>query len=255
MTLSETNLNTKSGRVKAFLIHLLLSVCIGVSVGVLFWFVLYPAPLFRAVGGLEIFLIVLAVDVTLGPFLTLLVYRKGKKGLVFDLAAIALVQAAALTYGIVTLYVGRPVFVAALGHRFDVIQASEVNADDIRASGRSLPRFGPIWVGIRRPDSAKERSDMQFSSLAGADYGHKPQYHVDLAEMRSELLREAKPIADLRTRDATRDGEIGAWLAVRGRTDDSVRYVGLKARVEDMAVILDAKTAEVIGIAPFKPWD
>ena len=163
MTLSETNLNTKSGRVKAFLIHLLLSVCIGVSVGVLFWFVLYPAPLFRAVGGLEIFLIVLAVDVTLGPFLTLLVYRKGKKGLVFDLAAIALVQAAALTYGIVTLYVGRPVFVAALGHRFDVIQASEVNADDIRASGRSLPRFGPIWVGIRRPDSAKERSDMLFS--------------------------------------------------------------------------------------------
>ena len=95
---------------------------------------------------------------------------------------------------------------------------------------------------------------MLFSSLAGADYGHKPQYHVDLAEMRSELLREAKPIADLRTRDATRDGEIGAWLAVRGRTDDSVRYVGLKARVEDMAVILDAKTAEVIGIAPFKPW-
>lgn len=244
-----------SGRFRAFLVHLLLSACVGLATGAIFWFVLYPAPLFRAVGGFDIFMVVLGFDVILGPCLTLLVYRRGKKSLMFDLTVIALVQLAALAYGIVTLYVGRPVFVAALGHRFDVIQASEVNADDIRASGRSLPRFGPIWVGIRRPDSAKERSDMLFSSLAGADYGHKPQYHVDLAEMRSELLREAKPIADLRTRDATRDGEIGAWLAVRGRTDDSVRYVGLKARVEDMAVILDAKTAEVIGIAPFKPWD
>lgn len=245
----------RTGRVRAFLLHLAISIGIVAAVGAIFWFVLYPAPLFRAVGGLEIFLIVLAVDVTLGPFLTLLVYRKGKKGLIYDLAAIALVQAAALTYGIVTLYAGRPVFVAALGHRFDVIQASEVNADDIRASGRSLPRFGPMWVGIRPPDSAKERSDMLFSSLAGADYGHKPQYHADLAVMRSELLKGAKPIADLRTRNATWEGEISAWLAARGRTDDSVRYVGLKARAEDMAVIIDAKTAEVIGIAPFKPWD
>lgn len=244
-----------SGRVKAFLVHLTLSAVIGASAGAIFWFILYPAPLFRAVGGVEIFLVVLGVDVILGPCLTLLVFRKGKKGLWLDLAVIAVVQAAALIYGVVTLYAGRPVFVAALGHRFDVIQASELAADDIAASGKGLPVWGPKWVGTRPPGDAKTRSDMLFSGLAGIDYGHKPQYHTELAEMRSELLKEAKPITELRARNVGRDQAISAWLAARGKTEDSVRFIGLKAKAEDMAVILDAKTAEVVGIAPFKPWD
>ena len=52
-----------------------------------------------------------------------------------------------------------------------------------------------------------------------------------------------------------RDAEITAWLRDHGQTDRSMVFQGLKARAEDMAVILDAKTARVIGIAPFKPWD
>jgi len=251
----ETKEKLATGRFKAFILHLSLSGCVGTFVGAIFWFILYPAPLFRAVGGLEIFLIVLTVDVILGPCITLLIYRKGKKGLLFDLAAIALVQIAALAYGVVTLYAGRPVYVAALGHRFDVIQASAVSPDDLLASKQSLPRWRPAWVGIRKPDNAKERSDMLFNSLAGIDYGHKPQYHADLVQMRAELLAESKPIAELRALNTTEDAAITAWLAAHGRTGDDVRYLGLKAKAEDMAVILDAKTAEVVGIAPFKPWD
>lgn len=255
MTTIESDTTAGSGRIKAFSVHLLLSACVGALVGGIFWFVLYPVPLFHAVGGLEIFLIVLAVDVVLGPCLTLLVYRKGKKSLVFDLTVIALVQVAALTYGVVTLYAGRPVFVAALGHRFDVVQATEVSPDDITASGRPLPKWGPIWVGIRRPEDAKERSDMIFSALAGADYGQKPQYHAELGSMKDELLKEAKPIADLRKLNTLEDAAISAWLAARGRTDDDVRFQGLKARAQDMTVILDARTGEVVGVAPFRPWD
>lgn len=251
----DTTEKQESGRVKAFLVHLLLSAVIGTAVGAVFWFILYPAPLFRAVGGLDIFLVVLTVDVILGPVLTLIVFRKGKKRLWLDLAVIACVQAAALAYGVATLYMGRPVFVAALGHRFDVIQASEVAPDDLQASGQSLPAWGPKWVGIRPPDDPKVRSEMMFSGLAGVDYGHKPQFHTAISDMRAELLKEAKPIAELRARGRDHDAAISAWLADRGHSDESVRYVGLKAKAEDMAVILDAKTAEVIGIAPFKPWD
>ena len=84
----DTTEKQESGRVKAFLVHLLLSAVIGTAVGAVFWFILYPAPLFRAVGGLDIFLVVLTVDVILGPVLTLIVFRKGKKRLWLDLAVI-----------------------------------------------------------------------------------------------------------------------------------------------------------------------
>jgi len=215
----------------------------------------YPAPLFEAVGGREIFFLLLGVDVILGPLMTLVVFNSAKKSLKLDLTVIVLLQAVALVYGLHVLWAGRPVYVAALGHRFDVIQASEISPDDIKTSGRDLPKWAPEWVGIRRPDNAEERNNMMFSAIGGVDYGHKPQYHAAIGTMKDELLKEASPIADLRARNKAQDAEISAWLAARSRSDNDVRFLGLKARSQDMAVILDAKTAEVIGIAPFKPWD
>ena len=94
-----------------------------------------------------------------------------------------------------------------------------------------------------------------FSSLGGADYGHYPQHHVPLEAMRDELLREAKPIAELRKRNAGQGEALTAWLATRGYSEQGAVFQGLRARSRDMAVILDAKTAAVVGIAPFKPWD
>ena len=96
---------------------------------------------------------------------------------------------------------------------------------------------------------------MMFSGLAGADYGHYPKYHAPIETMRDEILANAKPIGDLRKQNKAQDSEITAWLATRGSNDQSAVFQGLRARAQDMAVILDAKTAAVIGIAPFKPWD
>jgi hypothetical protein len=242
-------------RQRAFLIHLLISLAIGLVVGATFWYVIYPSPLFLALGGQEIFFALLAIDVVLGPLMTLLLFKPGKKGLLFDLAVIACVQLAALFYGVFTLYSGRPVYVAALGHRFDVIQASEVEARDLSESGQRLPMWGPTWVGIREETDAAKRSDLLFSALAGVDYGHKPQYHAPLDSMKVKLLAEAKPIAELRLKNPAADTEIVAWLRARGHSDETARYLGLKARARDMAVVIDAKTATVVGTAPFKPWD
>jgi len=242
-------------RFRAATFHLLVCLAVAALLLCLFWFVWYPAPLFKAVGGLDIFLILLGIDVTLGPLLTLVVFKSGKKSLKFDLTVIATVQITALAYGIFTLLSGRPVYVAALGHRFDLIQASEIGEEHLKAAGVSLPLWGPQWVGVRKATDKKERENMLFSGLAGADYGHYPQYHAPLESMRDELLANAKPIAELRAKNIGSDDRITSWLSKRGYTDQTAVFQGLKARGESMAVILNAKTAMVVGIAPFKPWD
>ena len=96
---------------------------------------------------------------------------------------------------------------------------------------------------------------MMFSGLAGADYGHYPKYHAPIETMRDEMLANAKPISKLREQNKSKDAEITGWLANRSYDDKTAVFQGLKARSQDMAVILDAKTAAVIGIAPFTPWD
>jgi uncharacterized membrane protein len=231
-------------------------ICVSIALVLLglFWIVWYPSPLFLAIGGHEMFLILVAVDIVVGPLLTLIVYRPAKPSLRFDLCVIAGIQVIALVYGIATLLQGRPVYIAALGHRFDAIQASEIDDSELSKSIKTLPWFGPEWVGTKRPADSVERERLQFASDGMIDRGHFPQHHQPLENMRDEILKNAQPISDLKKENPGDEAAIDRWLEKRGVKTEEVIYQGLKARAQDMAVIMDAKTAKVIGIAPFKPW-
>jgi hypothetical protein len=242
-------------RFRAASIHFFTCIGIAAILLALFWFIWYPNPLFRAVGGLDVFLMLVGIDVILGPLLTYIVFNIGKKSLKFDLAVIAFVQLAALTYGVYALLVARPVYVASLGHRFDVIHANDVSDDSLAAANASLPWFGPHWVGIKPPTDKKEREKVLFSSVGGGgDYGSLPQYHAPIETMRAEMLQRALPAAELKRLNVGSEVDIDRWLAAHGRSETNTVFQGLAARSRDMAVVLDAKTGDVIGIAPFKPW-
>ena len=242
------------GRIRAACIHLIASGAIAALLFLFFWFRLYAAPLFQAAGGLEIFVTLLAIDVVLGPLMTLIVWKKDWKQLRRDLAVIAFVQIAALCYGIYTLWIARPVYIAALVQRFDVVHATDVHDAEIAASGKSLPWLGPEWVGIKQATDPKERERVMFASLGGVDYGHFPQHHQPIENMRDEILKSAQPLVELKKLNPGEEVAIDRWVERRGAKPDAVVFQGLRARSQDMAVVMDAKTAKVIGIAPFKPW-
>ena len=83
-------------RLKASFTHFLISIAVfGLFLALVFfiWYA-YPFNLTQGVG--EIVYIMAGVDVVLGPLLTLIVFKAGKKSLKFDLSVIALVQISAL---------------------------------------------------------------------------------------------------------------------------------------------------------------
>jgi hypothetical protein len=240
-------------RFKAAAIHFGVSAAAVTVLVLLLLFVWYP-ELVSAIGADEILLMVAAVDVCLGPLLTLIVFKAGKKSLKFDLAVIALLQVAAFAYGAYSLFIGRPVYIAALGQRFDVISASDVEQSALDEAKTSLPLWGPKWVGTRRADEPKERDKMMMSGLMGIDYGHYPKYHVDLVGMLPTLEAAMQPIAELKKLNKDKQLQIDAWLKARGVIESDVRFLGLKARRKDSAVIIDIRARRVIGIAPFEPW-
>jgi hypothetical protein len=241
-------------RLRAASVHLLICLAVGALLLALFWFVWYPWPLFEAVGGIEIFLMLLGIDVVLGPLLTLIVFKSGKNTLKFDLAVIGALQIAALGYGVFTLLSGRPVYVAALGHRFDVIQATEIDDKELEAAMQSLPRFGPRWVGVKSPTEKEERERVMFASLGGIDFGHFPQHHQPIENMKDEILKRAEYVYQLKKHNPGAESAIDEWLSSRGLKPDQVRFQGLKGRVKDFTVVLDGTTAKVLGVAPFRPW-
>ena len=90
-------------RWKAAGIHIGISLIIAAIVGSVIYFVWYPPPYFSVAGGSNLILLIMGVDVVVGPCLTLVVFRAGKRGLAFDLAVIAVLQVIAFCYGLAVI--------------------------------------------------------------------------------------------------------------------------------------------------------
>jgi len=96
-------------KLKAFIIHLIISLGIFLVFFSVTRFIWYPSFYFSASGAWDAMFTVAFVDVVLGPLLTLVLYKRGKPGLKFDLSMIALFQISALVWGMWVLYSERPV--------------------------------------------------------------------------------------------------------------------------------------------------
>lgn len=243
----------RSPRSIAFFIHLCSSLAVASVVLVLVFAVWYPAPLHEAVGVTGIFMLLLAVDVVVGPLLTLLVFKAGKKSLVFDMAVILMLQLSAFAYGIWVVAEGRPAWLVFNVDRFDVVRELDIDVrllDEARPEYRSAPWFGPRWVGAEAPSDARQRETLLFeAAMGGSDIPQRPELYRPLAEVAASIAARAMPLERLSLfNDADRvDAELADWRAA-----DS--WLPLMAGASSMVVLLSKDTAEVIAVVNLRPW-
>ncbi|WP_133881892.1 TfpX/TfpZ family type IV pilin accessory protein [Panacagrimonas perspica] len=241
---------------RAGAIHLSLSVAVALTAMAVIFLVWYPGKLAQAQGVSFLVLIMIGVDVVIGPLLTTLLYKPGKWGMRFDLFVIALLQTVALLYGMKTIYGGRPAYVVFNVDRFDVVPVQDVSADSL---ARAKPAFKtsmlhPRWAAARMPEDPETRSDILFSSLSGgADLPQLPEYFVPLGDERDALLQKLHPIEELRKINELDDP---AWKAVWAgfdRPETDLGYLPMRGNAQDGAVILDAHSGEILGIRMLTP--
>src|SRR5258705_2894777 len=193
-------------RWKASGIHLLLSAAIVGSVLLFMLTIWYPRPLFEAAGGNPLIFTLASVDVTIGPLLTAIVFKSGKKSLRFDLSVIALLQLTALAYGVQTVYRARPIYLVCTGDRFDLVMAKDIDPQDLaevtRAQFRDLPLGSPRVIGAEMPADPKLREALLSTALAGKDLQMFPQFYVEYSQVAAHALARARPVQVLRQRDA-----------------------------------------------------
>ncbi|WP_096085318.1 hypothetical protein [Agaribacterium haliotis] len=145
-------LNTYN-RWQAFAIHFCVSILIFLAALVLIVFFWFPGPLLFA-GGIQGILIVAAIDLVLGPLLTLLVYNPNKKSLPFDLTVIALLQVAALIYGLWTIRTEQPVAIVLDNSGINIIGRTEPRLYDTTLPEPYTDKI-PIYV-LNLPNSISE---------------------------------------------------------------------------------------------------
>jgi hypothetical protein len=246
-------------RWKAAAIHLTISATIGLVVGALLFGVWYPPPYFHAAGADVLVLLLVSVDLTLGPLLTLVVFKSGKRGLKFDLAVIAIAQAAALVYGLSIVLASRPVFLLAVIDRFELIAASEIAPADLAEGSapefRSLSWTGPRLAAAQKPKDWHERNSILFGRTGGKDIDELPKYYVHYASAAPDLLKRAKPLDALPLRDEKAHALLAAAVQKSGEQADHLVWLPIVARKGVLVMLLDREDGRPLRAIPINPWE
>lgn len=177
---------------KAFLIHFGISLLIFIVLAAIMRIIWYPGDLFVMDGGLQGLQLIAPIDLVLGPALTLCFYRPWKKNIRFDMAAIATVQIAALSYGVYATYQQRPAAIVFAENRFETLSLAEYKAaaDEMLAEGvtpKSISEFEGRMPVV-----------LHAKPFAGDEYG---AYLADILNGLPELRERSdrfQPIADAR---------------------------------------------------------
>lgn len=241
-----------SKRLKFFLNHLFISFFIALLVIGLVFFVWYPAPLAKAVGVANIFLMMLSIDVIVGPILGLLVYKEGKKTLKFDLTVIITIQITALCYGIYSIEQGRPAWLAYNVDHFELVRKNEIVDQNIN---QAKPQFQqPSWlkpqfVATEFAKNTQQRNDDIFNEvLGGISLAQRPERYVELIKVQKKMQQRAQKLKLLQQYNNKIDVE-----KILAKYPQATAFLPMKASTVDMAVLIDQK-ANVVKIVDLRPW-
>lgn len=242
-----------SKRLKFFFSHLSISFLIALLVIGLVFFVWYPAPLAKAVGVTNIFLMMLAIDVIVGPILGWLVYQEGKKTLKFDLSVIILIQIAALCYGVFSIEQGRPAWLVYNVDRFELVRKNELVDTNIQQAQPQFQQpswFKPQYVAIEFAKDIQQRNDEMFAEvLGGISIAQRPERYVELTQVTTQIQQRALPLVELQQYNPKTDVE--KTLAEYPKAN---AWLPLKANAVDMVVLVNKESASIIKVVDLRPW-
>lgn len=242
-----------SPRLKFFLSHMFISLLIAFCIILVVFFIWYPTPLAEAVGVTHIFLMLIAIDVIIGPLLGLFVFKEGKKTLKMDLGIIILVQFIALVYGVYNLAVGRPVWIVQNGDRFELVRNNDIIIDHINQAKEQYQKpswINPQYVAVNSGDSIEERNKILFEALTtGISSSMRPELYMPLGENKLDIQNKAHDIKELNNFNDKKQVQ-----KVLLKYPEASGWFPLSAINKDMTVLIDKKSGKIIQIVDLRPW-
>lgn len=228
-------------RFKAFAIHLGISTIIFLILLYLIIFVWYPHPYFAVDGGWEGIRIITGVDMVLGPLLTLIVFRPGKKGLRLDLAFIGVVQVAALAWGIWIVHDQRTALVVHTHDRFVSINSEQIEHIGHKAQAmlKSAVRT-PLLAYVRLPTDPKQFRIFLNHSIRKTIplFNYGDLYEPVGPENMPQIAATSLPLEDYSKRSAEHRARWQALIDRHGGTDADYVLVPLQCRYDTVVLVL-----------------
>lgn len=220
----------------------------------LLWF---PGAYYSLAGIGNLVLIMIGVNLVIGPGLTTFVYRPGKPGLLADVLVIAAMELAGLALGMHAIYQRQPLYTVFAVDRFEVVARSEFRPDDLtRPELRGKPGHAPRLAYAEMPADADEYDRLLDAVLflGEPDIDRRPAYWRTYPEGVAMVRDKSRPLANLLADGDPRSGAVANWLRRNEAQAADYAYLPVRGRATDAALILHADIGYPVGILPVDPW-
>lgn len=217
----------------------------------------FPGGYFGISGVAKLFLILVAVNLVVGPGLSALLYKPGKWGLKFDLIVIACVEVSILGWAMHEILERRPAFVVFAVDRFEAVTISEVNLDPVKNSPlAATPGYGPRLIYARLPTDVDVMNRLIDETVfeGKKDIERRPKFWRPYAQGIATAKAAAIPISNLLSPNDRRAAYIQRWLAQQDRQADEYLYLPIQGRSADGIMILHADIGFPVAVLPVNPW-
>jgi len=242
-------------RKQAFLSHLGLSIIIFLFVLYFIVFHWYPQPFFTTDGGWQGVRLIAAVDIVLGPLLTLIIFNPAKKELKMDVSIIAFIQIAALISGLYVVHNERPVAKIFQDGTFHIVTGYDMTERNISLDDLEKYRIGKaITIYLDLPDDYEPFSKLIHKGVQKREALFlNTSLYKKIDNKTLEKMRRFSIDVERYIKDEYSEKEqalLDVFLNKRNAKADDYLYIGLHSRYKHAIAAINPNTLEFVGVLP-----
>jgi len=244
-------------RSRAFLFQIVASSAALATVYAIVRWAWYPGPLLALEGGQDGLLLLVLVNLVLGPALTLLLFKPGKRGLWLDMTVVVVLQLGALAYGLWALHDTRPVLLVHADDHFAPLTRATLGEWD--PGGAVLGKWERLTlqkVQVALPDDPEDYATVlrESRSVPGGLFGLFDRYRP-LESAWQQALRDAVRIEPYVARKTEWRQQLDALLADLGRPLETLAFFPYIGRQTRAFLVFDRESRGLLGLldVPYDP--
>lgn len=221
------------------------------------YFIWFPYSFLGLGGFTKTALMLVFVDLVLGPLLVFIIFREGKKHLQFDINVLLSIQIIAFLFGAYSLYLKHPVYAVFKNNRFILTNVSQLYPEPTLIEQLKNTVFTRLQlVTAKFPNDMEELMGLMIDvDLFGApDIENRPKYFSPMMINSTKFLGKSLHIKDI-VFDKNIRSKLHQFIRRHGgKVEDYAYYPLTGNNKKDMIWVFDRHTTQPIGIIDGKPW-
>jgi hypothetical protein len=244
-------------RLKLFALHLLSSATVLTLILGCLYFGWYRWPGWYLTDVTRVVVVMICVDVVLGPTLTLIIanQKKSRRELTRDIGIIVVVQLCALTYGSAQLWSGRPLYYAYSEGVLQLVQAYDIDDGEAALGRQQNPSLAPHWYSLPRwiwaplPQDAEARQQIVSATLSGGDdVISMPRYFKRWEDGLPSLRSQLKKVDDVAYFAKNEKKILKERMKAARLPDDQLDTMPLSGRGHPLLAVFDPANLNITAV-------